>query len=180
MNYPNLTLTIKNNIPSLEMQKSEDDVTQILVGVAGLDTLMMKAADIVGYAHQDDIEALMKFQHDGEWEFWQFSEIDASKQDFKVDYLLDEVAVATEAFSIPAEAASPELKQQLKEYWQADMLASFLEEIYTVLVAQIFFAAAELAIPTIVLNDHRKEPRLREKMSKELAVVPELEFLVTD
>ncbi len=186
MNYPNITLRIKNYVPSIELWNSENESRTVIKGKKGIDTLILEFCELVDFPTQgNNIDELMHLARSGDENMLKFASIDFSKQELDFSDLLQETVAAYERYSLPVskdslkESNDPTaLARELRNNWKEDALASLIEEIYNTMIARTFYLASETSISTIVLADDRQDSRLREKMSKELATVEEVEFLV--
>lgn len=176
MKYPNVTLKIRQYVPTIEYSLDDQVVKKLYTLDKGLDTLLMEAASSVHFAYNDvnDIFALIRT---GMENFLEFPEIDYEGEELNSHYISEQLHTAL----VEREAAAgldPEVGNALNEFWQADVLASVLEEVYALLIAKTVFSASELGIGTIILDDDMHEIRLHEKVGKEMGAVPEIELIV--
>lgn len=174
LSYPQVRLTIKDQIPRIELLKSEADVSTMLEMQVGIDSLLMKVAKRLGVAKADSAHIFELIREGDE----QYLEFDSEAYD---DDNLEFAALIKKIDSQPEFDAGVEVNaavnKALLENWQADVLASVLEHIYATLIAKTVYAASEMGIGNIVLADDRHEVRLQEKMAKELALA-EIELVV--
>lgn len=177
MQYPNITLKIKNQVPSIELRKEEGESQKILSASKGLDTLILELADALELSNSGVAE-MWEMVRTGDEQKLKFGDIDFEKSDLEFEHLLETVNKHHSAYEAPSEAETEELRSELLNFWKQDALASFIEEVYNTLIARAFYLASEMAVDVIVLDDDRLEPHLREKMAKELGEVDEVEFMV--
>lgn len=187
MNYPNVTLRIKNQVPMLELWTDEKQSKTIIKGNKGIDTSLIELCEVLDLPVRDaNLEEVMHQARSGNESLLEFGDIDFAKQDFDFSDVMAEVEAAYSKYELPlsqehleANSNSTELLAELKKNWKEDALASFIEEMYNILIARTFYLAGETSVSTIVLIDDRQDARLREKMAKELATVEEIEFMVS-
>lgn len=172
MEYPNITLKVVNQTPTIQLHTDEQTQKEIYRMDQGLDTLLMKAADIVGLHTIDNDAELYEIIRNSDDTGIDFPEIEAEEGDSKLsfDYLLKNLPGKMQAQTFPLEVTAA-VKDQMTEYLQGDLLAGLLEEVYVQLIKRVLAAAQTMEINNFVLDDERLEPRLREKMAKELAVI---------
>jgi hypothetical protein len=60
------------------------------------------------------------------------------------------------------------VKEEIERIRMSDSFASYMEGLYTILIAKTLLAANDLGIGNIALNDNNRNPRLMEKMAAEL------------
>lgn len=178
VNYPNITIQVKDQVLSLEFNADKDTSKTMFVLEPSLNFSLESAAKSVGFKF-NSVDDILAFARLGDEKLMEFAKFNLEVADLNVEDILNglqqQVADRNPEY---AEGASSEVNEALDEFWRADMLASFLEEIYSLVIAKAVFNASELGINTIVLNDERNEIRLQEKVGKEITAVPELELIV--
>ncbi len=173
-NYPNITLVIKDSMPSLELENKEGEKKTIAISTLSIDDVLEKVAKALKL--DESIDDIWEILREGDETYIEFPEIEGLEEgSIDLQSTLDEALKHLE-LDIQAEVTK-DVSEALTHYHQADVLASTLEEVYNLLIARTVFTASEMGIGNIILKDERKEPRLREKMSKELAAV-EIELIV--
>ena len=176
MKYPNITIKIRNFVPTLEFQLNDEGTKPMFTLDMGLDTLLMKVADAIGFKDYQDAKDIFELIRTGDETFADFGKIELGNDHITTKHIIDGLAnVIAERPEIPA-GSSDELATELTLYWQADVLASVLEEAYAILIAQAVFNAAELGLNVIALDDDQHEIRLQEKIGKEIGAVPQIEL----
>lgn len=173
-NYPNITLVIRGNIPSLELENKVGEKKTIAISALSIDEVLERVAKALRL--DESIDDIWEMLREGDETYIEFSEIDELEEvEIDLQGTLDEALKHLELDI--QEEVNKDVSEALTHYHQADVLASTLEEIYNLLIARTVFTASEMGIGNIILKDERKEPRLREKMSKELSAV-EIELIV--
>jgi hypothetical protein len=187
VNYPNVTIKIRNFIPTLELQQQDEQTKEVKTNTmfklsTGIDALLMQVADAAGFAYEDTTD-ILDLARTGEEDAIEFTGIDYAAEDWSADYIAKQAhATVAEYNQNPQYADIAEITSEvaaaLKEFWQANLLASVLEEVYALLIAKAVFTASELGIGTIVLDDDQHEIRLMEKAGKEMGAVSEIDLIV--
>gem|GEM_PF-5405318 len=179
MNYPNITIQVRKFVLSLEYAIAAGDSKSMFILEPSLDSLLRQTADIVGYKWQTDtLEEIFDFIRTGEEDFMEFTTIDTATDGLTANEIIDGVIKAKSERIDEYPDAPIAVKEALEVFWQANMLASALEETYALVIAKAVFNASELGLNTIVLDDDQHEVRLLEKVGKEITAVPELELIV--
>lgn len=178
--YPYIALKIKNNVPSImyypeeglnrKMTLNDENLRDIVLGLAHKLELVDKSKvndsdatfqELLNLARESDEEYITDMPEidlENEIEFELESQLNA---------LLNSVLEnKTEAY--PGTEITPEVKKELERNQNADIFASVLDILYYILIAKTLFAASDLGISSIQLEDEHKNARLLEKMSKEL------------
>jgi hydrogenase maturation factor HypF (carbamoyltransferase family) len=100
-----------------------------------------------------------------------YPDINVENNEFEIEKtlfpLLDEVIENRNDFSNIANL-SPELENELIRDENADIFASLLEAMYSILIANTILAASQIGIGKIKLNDTHHNIRLLERMAQEL------------
>lgn len=179
MNYPNITIQARKFVLSIVFKLNEQESRTMFVLNPNLDQFMSKAAEVVGYKSETNTLAeLLSFARSGDENFMEFAKLDVDNDGLETAEIMNGVIKAAKEKVDEYVEANDEIKKTLDLFWQADMLASILEEIYALVIAKAVFNASELGINTIVLDDDFHEVRLQEKVGKEITAVPEIELVV--
>lgn len=176
MDFPNITLQMENNRVRINLNTDADTVTQVWEMDKGLDVILFELAKAVQCKTQD-LSELMRMIREGDEKFLEFATVEPDTEKFSADVIIEQVKAACLNYS-PESVGNKSVDAELRGYWQADVLASALEEIYNHLIVRTIFTASEVGTGNIVLDDARREARLREKFSKELAEVAGIELIV--
>ncbi len=164
MDYPNLTLKITKNQPTIELRSDDKNLREIFAADMDLDTYLAEVQTALG----GEVADLPELITNGDDQLVDFSELDLGDEELNLgDVLKIVVAKAKEYEQVAGLAA--ELAAELKRNWDGDILASAIEGAYNLLIAKVIIWADTLGVEDIALEDDRLEPRLREKMSSELA-----------
>lgn len=168
-NYPNVTLVINQGVPSVELRQSTDNIRRLLVGPS-LTEMLLQIAQQIGFTGTvTEILELIGISDELYLQFPISKETDEAVQDsidFSAIYRHLDSELTTHQ---QVTGQSPELNKQLQVNWQGDVLASVLEEAYNILIIETLTQASQMGIGIIQLHENLGDPRLREKMSKELA-----------
>lgn len=70
-----------------------------------------------------------------------------------------------------------DIKNEIDQNQNSDLLASILEHIYTIIIARTILVASEMGIGVIHLSDNSKNARLQEKMALELQKI-DIELII--
>lgn len=176
--YPQIALVIKNQMPYIEYNESPQNSKKLVSLNMGLDTALLRAGEVCGVEDLEQFspaalstadEEMIKFE-----EGFDFTE----EVKLNLDYIFTTLKARVQP-TIPPVTNQAAVDQELKSNWQADVLASVLEEIYNLLIAATLRLANDLGVENIKLADERKDPRLQEKMAKELSF-GEIELIVDD
>lgn len=166
--YPAIALTVKNQVPMITLH-TDAEVERVLIKAdQGIDTAMLDLADKVNL-NDFVADELMSELMTGDETLVSFPELEVEDQTEINLSRLVRFASEMAAQSKQEYSAEPAVVAQLERNWAIDVLASTREEIYNILIAHAIRLAEEFAIDNIQLRDHRRETRLVEKMSKELA-----------
>lgn len=176
--YPVVELKIKDGIPSVVLYpqegveramtlKSESIIDTALYAAKELD-LIDKSAENT----QANFEDLLQLARESdETVYIELPDMDVESLEFGLmDTLKPHLEKMTETqtdeysdLDMPAE-----IKEELNKFKGGDQFASFMEALYSILIAKTLLAANDLGLGNIALNDDSKNPRLMEKMAKEL------------
>ena len=176
MKYPNVTLRIKNYLPSIELQSDVEDVQTMATATQGLDTLLTETAAAMGAKW--DIEEVKRRISEADDTFLIFPEIEFESESLDLDQFGGTIQTAIGEY-IDFADANESVREELKANWQADVLASLLAQVYRLLVARTVFFASEIGVGEIQLVDDSFDSRLREQMSRDLESL-ELELTVPE
>ncbi len=180
--YPNVTLLIKNNIPTIvynskngegkELVNEEEDLQEIVLSLA---KSLELSNEFTGNSADDFINLLSLAEQGDERLIENLPEINKLSKSFKVKEFLDiELAKAIEnknTFEEYKGEASTEVLKELERNQNIDIFASLLEYIYSILIAKTILYAADLGIGDIHLADEGKLLRLQAKMASELSKI---------
>lgn len=176
--YPNITIKVRDFVPTLEFQSAEGEVRTMFTLDMGLDTLLMRSADAVGYKDYRDANDILNFVRSGDESFIDFGKIELGQADITTQHIVKGLADVIANRPEDHNNTSEDVKAELLKYWQADVLASVLEEAYAILIAQAVYNASELGLNVISLDDDSHEIRLQEKFGKEVGAIPQIELMV--
>lgn len=180
MVYPNITLRIKDDIPVILLNKSEDESYPTITSPYKLDDLIKNVATIISL--EKSPEQLWKLAYEADPDFFEFPLPNGEMEDLsELTQLIKFIEDNAGKYVLPegAENIDPQITAQLVENWQSDVIASFVEAVYNSVIMKTLLVANETGISDIILDDERGETRLREKMSKELNLA-KLELIVVE
>lgn len=181
-NYPRITLTIKNHIPSLIYAKGEDDAVNLIEDQEDLSKIITSVAkqlnlleEIEKGTSSEQYLALINLAYtQGDEHFIdQIPEAGTKKASFQLEKLIKDklpklLENRSEFENIYDTPLSIDVKAEIERNENIDILASVLEMIYLLMIGKTLLEASELAIGNIHLNDSDGNVRLRERMASEL------------
>lgn len=187
--YPQVELKIKNNIPVIIYKASaEEDKSMSLESESIIDAAMHAAKELnlidSNTEHnQSNFEKLLSIAREADESLIiELPNIDTETIEFKLLNTLKPY-LKTLIEGIKDEYSSIEMDSKIREELDrnknSDIFASYMEGLYSILIAKTLLAASELGIGNIHLNDELKNPRLMEKMAKELEKLG-LELIITE
>ncbi|CAG1021281.1 hypothetical protein DOJK_00887 [Patescibacteria group bacterium] len=176
--YPYIELKIENNVPKIVYYPNENQVQEITQNNENLTEIIIDAAKSFDLVEEDaeytqeNLDTLLDLaRQSDETLFTDLPTLDTETIEFN---LTDTLIPYVEAVLDGQEEAyneinmTDEVRDQLSQNVNADNFASYLETLYSILIAKTILAASEMGIGNIHLNDDSKNPRLMEKMAKEL------------
>ena len=171
--FPNITLAIKNHIPQIIYYPEEGISRKMTLVDENLSDIILDISKKLEFS--DDyktLEDVLRLARESDETFIaDLPDMDVEDPEFRLNETLkkhlDKVLTDLEDDYANVEM-DEELKKEVNQNKKADILASILEGLYAILIAKTLIAAAELGIGTVRLDDEHKNPRLVEKMSKEL------------
>lgn len=177
--YPKISLKIENHIPTIIYYPDADTAKKMTEETEDLYTVVMEIAKQIGliedYNKQTkDLvlydELLSLARESNEVYLSDYPDINVEEPEFNLTPILKKIVddALKEANSEMDLNTSDEVKTQLKKNLQADIFASALEVLYMILIGKTLVAASELGVGSIALEDYHKNPRLVEKMGREL------------
>lgn len=188
--YPYVELKIKNGIPTLVYYSSEEvQRPMTLTNDSIFDAALFGGKELgliekSAEHNQENLETLLKLARESDETYYpELPDMELENIEFDLlktlkPYLKKMVEVTPDDYSDLS--MTDEVKAELEKFQKADLFASYMEAMYTILIAKTLLAANDLGIGNITLNDDYKNPRLMEKMSKELdklgieLVIPEV------
>jgi hypothetical protein len=170
MKYPNVRLTILNEVPFVEMHPSDSDSYRLASADLGFDTLFLKASELMEISH-NELDELQSEIRTGDEFYLEFPEIPLDNDEMKLSELLNVVKEELKSGKPYGDVPMNTLNQELTHNWHLDILASLQEAAYNLIIVRTVLIASDLGIGTISLDDSRKEPKLLEKMSKDLSQI---------
>jgi hypothetical protein len=164
MVYPNITLKITEGLPSIELHNENQPVRPMFISDMDLQTYMASVADAINWTAGNEVATASN----GDQYMIDFENVDLADESTSLSDILQVVRRSASEYEQMA-GLNQEVADELMQNWQTDMLASALEGAYNLLIAKVILMADTLGIEDIRLDDDRLDPRLREKMSSELA-----------
>ncbi len=189
--YPFVELKIKDGIPQVVYYAAEGQERPMNSSLESLTDAVMHGAKHLKLVDQEvehnysNLEELLKLARESDENYYtEIPDMDVENVDFGLletlkPYLEKMSEVEQDEYSDLD--MTDEVKEELDRFKRADQFASYMEAMYSILIAKTLLAANDLGIGDIRLNDDLKNPRLVEKMSKELdklgleLLVPEVE-----
>ncbi len=163
--FPNVTLVVNDGVPHIELRKSED-VTQKMLSGQSLHEVMQEVATKVNYS--GGFDEIIELARQCDELFLHFPvRVDNNPEEITFPAVMSKVDQAVEEHEVLSHD-SEDVVAQVELFWQGDVFASVLEELYTVLIADTVFTASQLGIGVIQLEENTGDARLRQKMAIEL------------
>lgn len=174
--YPNITLEIKNHIPSLVYYTSENVSKKITLKDENLKKLFSDIATelklIIKESREENnlVSGLLDLARESDETYIiDYPEIDVSNIEFNLEQaarlFLDNIETVSEYSDIELD---DEIREEVNKNQNADIFASLLDYLYTIMAAKALLAGSELGIGNIRLTDEQKNTRLQEKLAIEL------------
>jgi hypothetical protein len=167
--YPNITLCIEDSRPSIRLENKEGVSKDISTSSITIDDILLKVAKALRL--DSDIDGIWEMIRSGDESYLEFSSLEGldTEKGLDLETTLNDALKQVE-MDIDKEV-SKDVSDALFSFHNADVLTSTLEEVYNLLIMFTLVTAADMGITNIKLADDRKETRLIEKMSKELAAL---------
>lgn len=176
--YPNLTLRIKNHIPSLiympsegvekVLTQGEENVVEVMTEIAEKLNLQHPNSEDLSQRHQDFLTIA---RNADDVYYTTFPDMDVESQEFKlketIHQNLDKI-IDDNPQDYEVDGLTPELMKELEQNYAVDLFSSALESMYTTLISKSLLAASELGLGTINLDDESENLRLAELMAREM------------
>lgn len=174
--YPNITLEIRNYIPSLVYHKSAKEskkITLIEENLLSIFTKLAKDLNLLKEATTKKEETMSELldlaRGSDETYIVDYPEIEDEGVEFNLENavktFLDKNKVSNEYSDLELE---PSVRDELNRNQNADIFASALDYLYMTMVAKALLAGSEMGLGIIRLDDDSKNTRLQEKMAMEL------------
>ena len=188
--YPFVELKIEDGVPSLVYNASEDVQRPMTLENDSVTDAAMHAAKSLKLLEEEaehnleNLENLLKVARESDETYYpELPDMDVETIEFGLlptlkPYLEKMVETTPDDYSDLS--MTDDVKAELERFQKSDLFASYMEALYTVLIAKTLLAAHDLGVGNITLNDNLKNPRLMEKMAKELdklgieLVIPEV------
>jgi len=176
--YPFVELKIKDGVPYVvyypmegeERQMTQSSESLIDVAMHGAKSLNLK--DQNAEHNQENLEELLQLARESDETYYtELPDMDVENSEFGLLNTLKpylEKMSGAEQDEYTDLNMTDEVKEELTRFRRADQFASYMEALYAILIAKTLLAANDLGIGKISLNDDLRNPRLMEKMSKEL------------
>jgi len=188
--YPFVELKIKNGTPTLVYYASEIVERPMTLTKDSVFDAAMYGGKELGLIekdaehNQENLEKLLKLARESDETYYpELPEMELENIEFDLLKTLTPYLKKLKEFD-PDDYSdlqmTEEVKAELDAFKNADSFASYMEALYTILIAKTLLAANDLGVGNITLNDDFKNPRLMEKMPKELEklgidlVIPEV------
>ncbi len=174
--YPNITLQIKNHVPSLVLQKSKDESSKITLEDENLLNIFAKLAKDLNLIEQEReseaalMEELLSLARESDETFiLDYPEIEDEGVEFKLSNAIQKFLDKNTISDVYQDLElNPEIQAELNKNKNADTFASALDYLYVTMVAKALLAGSEMGIGIVRLDDDSKNTRLQEKMAMEL------------
>lgn len=176
--YPFVELKIKNGIPTLVYYASEGVQRPMTLTNDSVFDAAMHGGKELGIIekdaehNQENFEKLLKLARESDETYYpELPNMELENIEFDLLKTLKPYLENLKDFDPDNYSdleMTDEVKAELDAFKKADSFASYMEALYTILIAKTLLAANDLGIGNITLNDDFKNPRLMEKMSKEL------------
>lgn len=187
--YPYVELKIKDGVPSLVYYASEGVERPMTLTQDSIFDAAMFGGKELGLVdknaehNQENLEALLTLARESDETYYpELPDMELENIEFNLlktlkPYLKKMVELTPDDYSDLS--MTDDVKAELEKFQKADLFASYMEALYTILIAKTLLAANDLGIGNITLNDDFKNPRLMEKMSKELDKL-EIELIIPE
>lgn len=176
--YPHVSLTIKNNIPSIVYHPKEGVEKKINTTDENIYEIALDVAQKLGLVKNTKLSADDQFQsllsvarESDETYVTDLTDIDPEVIEFDLNGSMSKAvdkAIKNKRDEYKDVEMSDEIRGELELNQNKDIFASLMDAMYMVLIAKTVLVAAELGIGKIALNDSSKNARLHEKMLQEL------------
>lgn len=168
MEFPNITLHISPEGKSeVRYYTAENEYKILAEGTESLESVLAKLSDKFNFPETTSQE-LWRRAHEGNDLEYDFSPNDFTGEDMDFGFVYDAVSELHDGGYSDLELDDA-VASQLESDAQSDLLASALDGLYRFLIGKTVIFADDMGIQDIVLNDASANPRLRERMSREIA-----------
>ena len=176
--YPFVELKIKDGVPTLvyhaseTVQRSMNIESDNFINAAMYAGKALNLLEVEAEHNQENLEKLLQLARESDETYYtELPNMDVESTEFKLLETLKpylEQIAESGADDYTDLNMTDDVKAELAKFKSADSFASYMEALYTILIAKSLLAAHDLGIGNIRLNDEYKNPRLMEKMAKEL------------
>ena len=185
---PVVSLKIKNHIPEIIYYPDESNpkkLTQVEESIYGVVVPIARRLGLIDreVEERDEtilVELLDLARESDEMYITDLPEIETESLEFDLEKIMTSVleeVLKNDTFEYEEIDMSEDVRKELILFKNKDIFSSLLDIMYTILIAKTVLAAAELGIGKIKLEDEGRNPRLMEKMAKELERL-EVEMIV--
>lgn len=176
--YPQVELKIINGIPHIVYKTNEEEQKVMTQGKHSIYDVALSGAKKLNLIsseaepNRENFEKMTQLARESDEIFYtELPEINTETSDFSLQETLENYL--SKMLEEPVDeysdlAMTDDVKEELERFRNSDYFASYLEALYSVLIAKTVLSAHDLGIGNISLSDDLKNPRLVEKMSKEL------------
>lgn len=176
---PFISLQIRNHIPhivfypdegmSRNLTVDEESIVNVVSSIAKRLELIAEEED----ASDETLTRLFNLARSSDESYLNTTpNFETDDSEFKLMEIMTELveqSLKTREELYPETDMNDEVRTEINSNMNADIFASLMDALYTVLIAKTLLAASELGIGKIKLDDEHNNVRLLEKMSKELA-----------
>lgn len=176
---PYISLQIRNHIPHIVFYPDEGMSRSLTVddeSILPIVASIAKRLELIAEEEEVNAETLTNLfelaRTSDESYLDTTPDLETEESEFKLAAIMNRLvdqALATREDQYPETELNDDVRAELASNLNADIFASLLDALYTVLIAKTLLAASELGIGKISLDDEHNNVRLLEKMSKELA-----------
>jgi hypothetical protein len=171
---PHIILKIENHTPHLYFHPENGENRQLTKKDTNLEELIINIADQLGIKTEgtDRLQDLLQLASESDELYnTELPVIDVESLELDVEnpimLMLSAMNSTKEDYSTMT-GISDELRTEIERNRDADIFASVLDKIYSIIIAKALLAAHDLEIPNIRLSSENNYPRLAEKMGNEL------------
>ena len=185
---PLIALSIKNHKPELIYYPKEGEKKKLTLKDENIYEIVIQIAREIGLINKEAIAIDVTILSDlldiareaDELFITDLPEIETESLEFDLEIILNNFLhnILKNDVDEYKDIEMPDLvRVELELNKKKDIFASILDVMYSILIAKSLLAAAELGLGIIKLEDEGKNPRLAEKMSKELTKL-EVEMII--
>jgi hypothetical protein len=174
---PYISLKIQNYTPSLYYHPTENESRKMTQTDENLGLIIwniareLKLLNSESYSNAE-VDELISLARESDETFLEiFPEMEFDTSEFGLQNVADNaVKKSLESKEDPYSEVEmhQSVRKELNSFQNADIFASILETLYAALIAKTLLTASELGLGTVKLEDEHKNPRLMEKMGREL------------